>query len=52
MNITGAKSRKLTHQQFSTSLNYWFDEDGVLDQELFGADILKFVSNTEATHTE
>ncbi|KAF9363633.1 hypothetical protein BGX34_003675 [Mortierella sp. NVP85] len=56
MNFTGgsssAKLRKVTHQQFSTALNFWFDEDGVLDQELFGADIQKFVSNTEATHTE
>ncbi|KAF9956105.1 Signal peptidase complex subunit 2 [Modicella reniformis] len=46
------KSKKTTHQQFSTALRFWFDEDGVLAQDQFEADILKFLANTEATHIE
>ncbi|KAF9907557.1 hypothetical protein EC991_010853 [Linnemannia zychae] len=46
------KGKKATHQQFSTAFQYWFDEDGVLVQEQFEADIVKFLANTEATHIE
>ncbi|KAG0217095.1 signal peptidase complex subunit 2 [Mortierella sp. GBAus27b] len=51
--ITGTTKRvKRTHQKFSTAVNYWFDEDGVLDSDSFEADIAKFLANTEATHSE
>jgi len=46
------KGTKSTRQQFSTAFQYWFDEDGVLVQEQFEADIVKFLANTEATHIE
>ncbi|KAG0197118.1 hypothetical protein BGX28_009373 [Mortierella sp. GBA30] len=49
---SSSKTRKSTHQQFSTAFRYWFDEDGVLAQDLFEADIAKFLANTEATHIE
>ncbi|KAG0296989.1 hypothetical protein BGZ96_008025 [Linnemannia gamsii] len=49
---TTVKGKKSTHQQFSTAFQYWFDEDGVLAQENFEADIVKFLANTEATHIE
>ncbi|KAG0315292.1 hypothetical protein BGZ99_007547 [Dissophora globulifera] len=46
------KTKKWTHQQFSTAFRFWFDEDGVLAQDQFEADIVKFLANTEATHLE
>ncbi len=46
------KTRKATRQQFSTAFRFWFDEDGVLAQDLFEADVAKFLANTEATHVE
>ncbi|KAF9989036.1 Signal peptidase complex subunit 2 [Mortierella antarctica] len=46
------KARKATHQHFSTAFRFWFDEDGVLAQDLFEADLTKFLANTEATHVE
>ncbi|KAG0342581.1 hypothetical protein BG004_005655 [Podila humilis] len=46
------KIKKATHQEFSTAFQYWFDEDGVLAQDVFEADIAKFLANTEATHIE
>ncbi|KAI8600857.1 signal peptidase complex subunit 2 [Dissophora ornata] len=46
------KIKKATHQQFSTAFRFWFDEDGVLAQDQFEADIAKFFANTEATHVE
>ncbi|KAF9189531.1 hypothetical protein BGZ51_005604 [Haplosporangium sp. Z 767] len=49
---TVSKTKKSTHQQFSTAFRYWFDEDGVLAQDLFEADLSKFLANTEATHIE
>jgi signal peptidase complex subunit 2 len=49
---TTIKGKKSTHQQFSTAFQYWFDEDGVLAQDQFEADIVKFLANTEATHIE
>jgi len=49
---TAIKGKKSTQQQFSTAFQYWFDEDGVLAQEQFEADIVKFLANTEATHIE
>ncbi|KAF9098262.1 hypothetical protein BGX29_000011 [Mortierella sp. GBA35] len=49
---TTIKGKKSTHQQFSTAFQYWFDEDGVLAQEQFEADVVKFLANTEATHIE
>ncbi|KAF9426875.1 hypothetical protein BGZ94_005873 [Podila epigama] len=45
-------TKKATHQEFSTAFRYWFDEDGVLAQDVFEADIAKFLANTEATHIE
>ncbi|KAG0002392.1 hypothetical protein BGZ79_003073 [Entomortierella chlamydospora] len=56
MEFSGAsattKTKKSAHQQFSTGLNSWFDEDGVLVQDQFEADMTKFFTNTEATHIE
>jgi signal peptidase complex subunit 2 len=46
------KGKKSTRQQFSTAFQYWFDQEGVLAQEQFEADIAKFLANTEATHIE
>ncbi|KAF8976067.1 hypothetical protein BGZ46_008592 [Entomortierella lignicola] len=47
-----SKTKKSTHQQFSTAFHSWFDEDGVLAQDLFEADIAKFFANTEAIHKD
>ncbi|GJJ77338.1 signal peptidase complex subunit 2 [Entomortierella parvispora] len=47
-----SKSKKSTHQQYSTAFRFWFDEDGVLAQDLFEADMEKFLANTEATHLD
>ncbi|KAF9335027.1 hypothetical protein BG006_001016 [Podila minutissima] len=49
---SAAPKKKATHQEFSTAFQYWFDEDGVLAQDAFEADIAKFLANTEATHLE
>lgn len=49
---SSAPKKKATHQEFSTAFQYWFDEDGVLAQDAFEADIAKFLANTEATHVE
>lgn len=49
---SAAPKKKATHQEFSTAFQYWFDEDGVLAQDAFEADIAKFLANTQATHIE
>ncbi|KAG0045870.1 hypothetical protein BGZ83_008916 [Gryganskiella cystojenkinii] len=46
------KAKISTHQEFSTAFRFWFDEDGVLAQDLFEADMEKFLANTEATHLD
>ncbi|KAF9117171.1 hypothetical protein BGX27_000020 [Mortierella sp. AM989] len=54
MEFSGAslKTKKSAHQQFSTAFYSWFDEDGVLAQDQFEANIENFFANTEATHIE
>ncbi|KAF9898221.1 hypothetical protein BX616_004330 [Lobosporangium transversale] len=46
------KIKKSAHQRFSTAFQFWYDEDGVLVNDYFEADIKKFFTNTEAAKTE
>ncbi|KAF9425959.1 hypothetical protein BGZ76_002993 [Entomortierella beljakovae] len=56
MNFSGSsgavKAKKIVHQEFSTAFGSWYDEDGVLAQDQFEADLAKFFANTEAVHLE